>query len=131
SLMASVAASVDRIKALFPAAAPLAAMDASLKAPSAEAIPDAGMSLEMGLSADLPAIDASETTVSVQDDDELDFLLNMDAADDVPTADPLGTPALTGAGDPLLLKDYADETREHLEELEGCLLRLASGFSDG
>ncbi|BBO87182.1 chemotaxis protein CheA [Desulfosarcina ovata] len=128
SLGSSVTQSIERIRRLFPKADALAAIDTRARSawPGDAEMPDRTI--------EAPPLnnEAAGTFLTGSIDDELDFSLEMDMDDtDAPPARDASSSSLYfAAGDPLLLKDFADESREHLEDLEGCLLRLESAPSD-
>ncbi|HSO21020.1 MAG TPA: chemotaxis protein CheA, partial [Desulfosarcina sp.] len=121
-LQQRVAAGVDRIKALFPNAEALNAIDTAIvcngpdenneTVSGGDPAPDEQIPVD-GVSENEPAME-TELTLALSDD------MDVDSESDAKAA------PLLQETDNSLLEDFADETREHLEELESSLLRLES-----
>ncbi|BBO79876.1 hypothetical protein DSCO28_04420 [Desulfosarcina ovata subsp. sediminis] len=118
-LGSSVAGTIERIRQLFPKADALASIDTR----GLSAWPDDVGGEDGAIDAPPPNNGAAGDLLAESIDDELEFPLDMDDTDAPSAPD-------TYSSDSLLVKDFADESREHLEELEGCLLRLESAPSD-
>ena len=128
---AAVATAVERIRQLFPTVEALGAIDTDTIRNPGKSDGDLSVSSDSGPD-DLPA--AAATGADQDPDSEPDLCLDGDPilgdqsnGDAEDRSDPYPG---TGETDPSLIADFADEAREHLEELEGALLRLENDPTD-
>ncbi|BBO79239.1 hypothetical protein DSCW_66560 [Desulfosarcina widdelii] len=125
-LQSSLVGGIDRIRELFPNADMLGAVDTGYSIQSeqgpaeSKATEDPAFDTIVAASEDLDREPVQEAEFNLDPENELD-----------PEAenDELEFPG-SQAADPSLIADFADETREHLEELESSLLRLESDPGD-
>ena len=118
-LETTVKSAIDKIQELFPEAS-LETIDQKFKQLLSEDWAASAKSQE-------GATDRQEPEAAPDDLDE-EPILSLDLEDelvlDPEDEDTLATTDSSEDFDNSLLEDFADETREHLEELEGCLLQL-------
>ena len=115
-LETTVKGAIDKIQQLFPDAS-LETIDHQFKQLLSEDWASSAKSQEGAADRQEPEDDLDEEPMLCLDfEDEL----VLDPEDE----DTLATTDSSGDFDNSLLEDFADETREHLEELEGCLLQL-------
>ncbi|MGD9310923.1 MAG: Hpt domain-containing protein, partial [Desulfosarcina sp.] len=125
-LQSTVFGGVQDIQALFPKAALLNAIDTSSVTRAADPAPDtAGSDTVVGID-NTPDKPAEESVV----DTDAPINLDMGASTDQASEKESDGPSTLQETDNSLIADFADETREHLEELESSLLRLESDPGD-
>ena len=125
-LQSSLIGGIDRIRELFPNADMLAAIDTGYS-----------IQIEHGPAESKATEDPAPDTIVADSENldrepaqEVDLGLDPENELDLEAEDAELEPPSSQVTDPSLIADFADETREHLEELESSLLRLESDPGD-
>ena len=125
-LQSAVVSGVNRIQDLFPNAESLKAIDTRIAVEMSDSEP------ETQVNNDLRIDEENQTDGALTGDIEEDAHLSLEMENDLDLEPEEGLPGkpILQEADNSLLEDFADETREHLEELESSLLRLESDPAD-